>query len=67
MNLLRLNWNVFIYFYNSYLRETPLITHQKTIVVPRYSHDTGFHQVCVTEMFFEDKFVKHFNFLLQFF
>ena len=42
MNLLRLNIR-FLYFYDTFLGETPLNTHQKTIAVPRYSHDTVFH------------------------
>ena len=40
---IRFNWNIFIYFYNSFLGESPLNTHQKTIAVPRYGHDTLFH------------------------
>ena len=43
MNLLRLNWNIFLYFYTYFLEQTPLNTHQKTITVPKYSHDTVFH------------------------
>ena len=43
MNLLHLNWDTFLYFYDTFLGETPLNTHQKTIAVPRYSHDTVFH------------------------
>ena len=45
MNLLRLNWNIFLYFYNSLLEMTPLNTHQKTFAVPRfrYSHEAVFH------------------------
>ena len=42
-NLLRLNWNIFIHLHNSFLGETSFNTHQKTIAVPRYSHDTVFH------------------------
>ena len=41
MNLL--HWNIFMYFYNSFLGGTPLNTHQKMIAVPRYGHDTVFH------------------------
>ena len=40
MNLIQLNWNIFIYFYKSFLGETPLSANQKTIAVPRYGHDT---------------------------
>ena len=45
MNLLRLNWNksIFLYFYDSFLVETPLNTHQKTIPVPKYSRGIEFH------------------------
>ena len=43
MNLLRLNWNILIYFYNSFLGETPLNTHQKMIAVLRYGHGTAFY------------------------
>ena len=43
MNLLRLNWENFLYSYNSFLGETRLDTHQKVMAVPRYSHDTVFH------------------------
>ena len=43
MNLLRLNWDIFLYFCDTFLGETPLNTHQKTIAVPRYSHGTVFH------------------------
>ena len=35
MNLLQLNWNIFLYFSDSFLGEAPLNTHQKTIGVPR--------------------------------
>ena len=42
MQVLQLNYNIFLYFYNSFLGETPLKYHQKTIAVPRYSYDPGF-------------------------
>ena len=32
----------FYILYNSFLGETPLNTHQKTIAVPRHGHDTVF-------------------------
>ena len=35
MNLLLLNWNIFLFFYDSFLGETPLNDHQKTIAAPR--------------------------------
>ena len=40
---MRFNWNIFKYFYNSFLGESPRNTHQKTIAVPRYGHGTLFH------------------------
>ena len=43
MNLLRLNLNIFLPFYNSTLGETSVNTHQKTIAVPSYSHDAVLH------------------------
>ena len=43
MNLIRLTCNIFINFHDSFLGETPLNTHQKTIAVPRYGHDAVFH------------------------
>ena len=42
MNLLWLNWNIILYFYDYSLGERPLNTNQKTITVPRYSHATVF-------------------------
>ena len=39
----RLNWNIFLYFYDFFLGETPLNTHQKMISAPRYRRDTVFH------------------------
>ena len=34
---------IFLCFYNSFLGETPRNTHQKTIAIPRFSHDTVSH------------------------
>ena len=52
MNLLHLNWDTFLYFYDTFLGETPLNTHQKTIAVPRYSHDSISLKLLI-QMFFK--------------
>ena len=50
MNQRQLNWNIPLYFYDSILGETALNTHQKTTAVPRYDHDTVFHENCVIQI-----------------
>ena len=65
MNLQRLNWSIFKYFYNYFLGETPLNTHYKRITVPRYGHDSVSLKLC-HENVFKDKFVQDFHFLLYF-
>ena len=44
MNLLRLNFNVVLYFYDFFLGGFPPNTSQKMIVALRYSHATVFHK-----------------------
>ena len=51
MKLLRLNRNICLYFYGSFLGEDPVDTYQKTVAVPRYSHATVFHWNCLIQMF----------------
>ena len=53
MNLIQLNWNIFLYFYDSFLGEATRNIHQKTIAVPRYSHGTVFHWTCLIQMLFK--------------
>ena len=35
--------SIFLYFYNSFMGETPLNTHEKMIAVPRFRNNTVFH------------------------
>ena len=44
VNLLRLNFNVVLYFYDFFLGGFPPNTSQKAIVALRYSHATVFHK-----------------------
>ena len=63
----RLNWNIFLYFYDFFLGETPLNTHQKMISAPRYRRDTVFHWNCLIQMLFKIILSNIFIFCCSFF
>ena len=60
MNLLRLNCNIFIYFYNSFVGQTLSIPITKRLLFLDMALTQYFTKIAQFK-FFKDKFVQHFH------